>query len=517
MSYTPPDPYIFMVEGGYATPDPWVFVSSGSGQEVRYPLRVALVQSWLLTGPVDPMVLIQQWALRLGVDLRQVWGDAPVVRGLLSQPWGDAGRLRAALVQRWRDAVVLRARLDQPWRIMAPIAGDLRQQWALTGDRVQGTLDQPWQVRDVEQLVAVLAQPWAIASDGEVLTYTVEVLAAGEPVRVSHVNIEADLDQDVLACEIHPETEAEYLRCPFGTPLTVTITSPEGSETVALVVTSPRIAEQHGDTQYIVEAMSPAALLGEPYADAVEGELSGLASAIAADLAGALPLDWRTVDWHIPPATWIAAGQTPLDLLKTLAAAVGARVQSAPDGIIVVAPEYPLSVPAWPTAAPAVELVEILDCFTAGSTPEHRNGYNRYLVGDQLSSADGLRLDETAISATVKEVRGYQVPWTGAVELIHTGGPWVGIESLGIEERQETETVEFVAGGGRTQYPIHGLVSAEWLHINLGTVTTAEDGSLTAAVSGQSLLSLTYRTRCRLWRVRDARSEQLQLVAEVPA
>ena len=259
--------------------------------------------------------------------------------------------------------------------------------------------------------------------------------------------------------------------------------------------------------------MSPAALLGEPYSAPIEGELSGLASSLAATLAGSVPLSWQTVDWAIPPATWIASGETPLALLKQLAGAVGSVVQSRPDGGLVVLPAYPVSLPAWPTATPDLTLTEILDCFSTGATPDHRLGYNRYLLTDRMASSDSLRLEETGLTATTKEVRGYQVPWTGDFALIHTGGDWVQIEDLGIEERQETETVEIVAGAGRVRYPLHSVVALEWQQTNLGSLTTGEDGAIQAAIDGQSLVRLTYTTRCRRWRVRDPRNEQLQLVA----
>lgn len=328
---------------------------------------------------------------------------------------------------------------------------------------------------------------------------------------ISHLNIEGDLSQDVLACEIHLGSEEDFLRCSIGAEVVITLTA-AAVETYRFVVTTPRIDEQWGQTTYIVEAMSPAVLLGEPWAATIEGELSGMASAIAASLAGAVPLTWQTVDWAILPATWVASGQTPLALLKDLAAAVGAVVQSRPDGSLLVLPEYPLPLPSWEAATPDATITETLDCATTGATPEHRLGYNRYLISDQSASANGLRLEETAITAAVKEVRGYQIPWDGLFDLTHTGGAWVQIEPLGIEERQVTETVEIVAGAGRTQYPIYSRDGIDWLQANLGSVTVAEDGGCTADVAEQSLLSLTYTTRCKLWRVTDPRNEQLQLV-----
>lgn len=506
---------------------------------------MSLEQTWAVLGELSAMSLAQAWSLRMGADLIQPWADAPVIKGNLLQPYGNAGVLTAALLQRWRDTVPLTATLNQHYALTAPLINVLRQPYALTADPVKVLLSQGWNIADISQVVATLSQPYALAADGAIVPgpvdstgdwlpgtigpdglpitdpppaagavwrYGLDVLANGMPVRVSHCNIEGDLSQDVLTCEIHPETEAEYLRCPIGSSLSVTVTSQGAAESFSFVVTAPRIEEQHGDTRYIVEAMSPAVHRGEPYADPVVGELTGIASTLADTLAGSVSLDWQTVDWAIPSATWITSDETPIALLKTMAASVGAVVQSQPDGSVRIMPEYPNQ---WRTAATAGSLTEILDTFTSGSTPDQRPGYNRYLVGSQMSSADTLRLEELSLSAVLKEVRGYQVPWTGAFTLAHTGGAWVLIEPMGIEERQETETVEFVGGAGRVRYPLYAVDTLDWQEVNLGSITTAEDGSLQSSVAGESLLAITYTTRCLLWRVRDPQNEQLQLVAEI--
>jgi len=479
---------------------------------VSHPYRV--------TPPADVRSVVraqldQPWGIKIGVDLHQPWGDAPLLRAAIHQPWGDAPVLRAELSQRWESTLTMRSVLDQRWHVFGVLRAELEQRWAITADLVRGVLEQGWDLRDRDLLRAELLQRWAIEADGSVLRYQVAVTVNGAAVGISHLNIEAGLDQDVLSCELHLGSEADHLRCRIGSVVAITITSAEGAEAFAFVVTAPRITEEHGNAQFIVEAMSPAVLLGEPYAAPIEGELSGLVTIIAATLAGTLPLSWQTVDWEIPPSTWIAAGETPLSLLKTPAGAVGAVVQSLPDGSLVVVPEYSVAVNQWAAAAPDLSLVENLDCWSTGSTPELKSGYNRFLIGDQLSTANTLRLDEESISATVKIVRGYQTPWDGIFDLAHTGGAWVVIEPLGVEERQETETIEIVAGAGRVQYPIYSRDVIEWGQINLGSVTVSEDGSVQAAVAGESLLTITYTTRCKRWQVRNPRNEQLQLV--VPA
>jgi hypothetical protein len=460
-------------------------------------------------------VLEQPWGIKIGAELRQAWGDTPVVRAVLAQPWGNADLLRADLLQRWESSFSLRGTLHQGWNIYGVLRAELEQRWAITADLVRGVLEQGWDLRERDLLRAELSQRWAIEADGAVLRYTATAMVDGVPLGFNHLNIEAGRDGDVMSCELHLGSEADYLRCALGAALAITITSDEGSEQFVFEVTAPRPTEEHGNTQYIVEAESPAVVLGGSYADPVEDELSGLASVIAATLAGPVPIAWDTVDWEIPPATWSAAGEAPLTLLKALAVAVGAVVQSLPDGSLRIEPEYPASVHRWGACPPGLTLVENLDCFTTGSTPEIQPGYNRFLVGDQLTSGSSLRIEEESVSAAVKLVRGYQTPWTGLFELRHTGGPWVVIEPLGVEERQETETIEIVGGAGRVGYPIYSRDAVQWGQHDLGTVAVGEDGSVLASVAGESLLTITYTTRCLLWRVRNVRNEQLQLV--VPA
>jgi hypothetical protein len=480
-----------------------------------------LDQAWG-DNPIVSAELVQPWGIKTGADLVQPWGNAPQVRAALYQPWGNAPSIRAELLQRWASSFTQRACLEQNWHIFGVVSAELEQRWAITSDLVRAELLQSWDLRKRDLLRAELVQRWAIeadsldvAGDGSdgVMRYGMSVRVDGVEIGVSQLNIEAGTDQDVLSCEISVGTEDDYLLCTLGAKLEVTITSLGGVDDFIFVVTAPRITEEHGNTQYIVEAMSPAVLLGEPYAAPVEGELTGLASEIATSQSGSVPISWQTVDWEIPPSTWIASGETPLTLLKTLASAVGAVVQSLPDGSLVIEPEYPVSVNQWAAAVPGLSLVENLDCFTTGFTPEIKSGYNKFLIGDQLSSAATERLEEEAISKRVKLARGYQTPWAGDLELTHTGGDWVTIEPLGVEERQETETVEIVAGAGRVQYPIYSRDEVAWGQVNLGSVTVSEDGSLVAGVDGESMLTITYTTRCLLWRVTDAQNEKLQLVA----
>jgi hypothetical protein len=463
--------------------------------------------------PVPILAALQQlWGIKLGTDLLHPWADAAVLRQQVLQPWASAPVVLSELVQRWESAFSLRALVVQSWSIHSPIRSELSQPWAITSDIVRADLLQPWDLRASDVLYAELVQRWAIEADGELLRYSVSVLVNGVAIGVEYINVEAGRDQDVLIGDISVGSEADYLRCSLGATVEVTVSSEGGDDTFFLVVTAPKISEEHGNTRYTVEAMSPSVLLGEPYAATLDAELIGKASDIAATLAGSVPLTWGAVDWAIPAATFIASSETPLALIKRLAAACGAVVQSRPDGSILIEPEYPVAVNYWASATPGAFLAENVDCFTTGETPELKSGYNRFYLSNQSAGSVSLRLEEEPISKSIKIVRGYQTPWTGAFALEHSGGSWVVIEGLGVEERQESESIEMVSGYGRTAYPVFGIVSFAWGKRTLGSVLFSEDGTIQADIPGESLLEIVYITRCKIWRVQDQRNESLQLV-----
>lgn len=482
-------------------------IADNWGSGVGIGIRRIEIQSGSISAALE-----QRWGIRMGTELVQSWGNAPVVQRGLYQPWSNAQVLQADLVQRWESSHILRSGLEQGWHIFGVISAALEQRWAITASLVQSALEQGWDLRELNFLQSGLVQRWSLVADNEVLTYQVSALCNGRSLGITSITLEVSLDQDVLQCDLVLAAEADYLACAIGDPLTITITTSWATETYSLVITSPRISEEWGNIQYQVEAQSPAVRLDAPWAEAVEGELTGMASAIAATIAAPLAIDWHTVDWEIPPSTWIASGDSPLALLKQLAAAVGAVVQSRADGSLVVLPEVPLPITGWDAATPDHTLVETEDCFTTGSTPELRSGYNRFVVGNAAGSNQGERIEEEQVSASVRLVRVYQVPWLDDFDLVHTGGGWVQLEPMGIEERQIEETVEIVAGGGRTQYPCVSVVATAWQQTSLGAITVAEDGTVSSATPAESLLALTYTTRCRMWRVRDPNNESLQVV-----
>lgn len=474
-------------------------------------MRQIIDQVFGISADLRP-VWLQSFALKMRQIIEQNLDDAPTIRQTILQLFGDAGQVRRAWLQTFGDAAPLRRSLDQNFAISADLRRSINQHFAITSAGLRQVLEQSWSIEDFDVLRQVIYQVFSISGQpGQNLQYIVSTTLAGAAIpNPATINIERDIDLYYIDAALMIAGQDHWVRYEYGADLTITI---NGHQYVLVVVT-PKRDRKHGGGSYMVDARSPACRLGPGFADTVTGELTGMASAIAASLAPGFSISWEIHDEYYGPGKFIAAGEYPIDLIRKMASASKAVVQSSPDGSLRVIYRRQVHVDQRAAAPVDYTLSDANDFFTAGETPVRRPGYNKYTVSNQNASNASLRMESTDISVTEKEIRGYQVPWTGEFGLIHTGGSWVSITPKPIEERSVTETIEIVTGKGRVAYPIYDYSSLVWQQVNLGTITISEDGTIESETAADSLLEITYKTRCRLWIVHDSRIEDLQLVSE---
>jgi hypothetical protein len=484
--------------------------------------------------PVDgvPGVAVEteeSLALSLGADFFQPLSQASIISNPGYQPLVFGSPIQRACVQCWDDAVALQMTVGQQLTLLGGVSVATSQLMTLLGVSVTGEYAQPlglspWiPVREtshqgvelvggettvISAIPSLLVTPPPVPPTQGNPTPSAPVAQGLDPVSIS---ISGSLDQYSLSLSLGLATREEYLACPPGSALTMDL----AGTSFSFRVEGRARNREHGSAAYSITALSPAAWLDAPYAETLSAEYTGLASTIAATLAGSIPLSWQTVDWTVAAGSLLAANETPLSLIRKLAAAVGAVVHSLPNGSMVVLPAYPLAVPTWAASSPGWISTDE-DVITSVENYDHRPGFNRYIISDELATTETVRLEQESIDSQRVRLRAYRTPWQ-AVTIRHTGGDWVSLVALDIETREVEEVVEFVAGEGRSQYPIYEVVRAEWQQVNLGSITPGEDGMIRAAVEAESLLALTYRTRCWMWEARSPQIEQVQFVAEVDA
>jgi len=457
------------------------------------------------------MVCEQVYGLKLTIAISQPYGDTPVVASHVTQYYGDAYQLKNSVNQVYGDAQAVTTLVEQLYSLSSYHTGQCVQPYAISGTEVKNYTDQVYDISNVSKAASSCSQPYALLGEtGETLTIALTVTVGGVAVDPTSVQIVGTQDQYCLSCTIELAKQEDFLICSPQATIDIVL---NGTLYVFFVEGRQR-NRSVGETSYTITGLSKTALLDAPYADTISDEQTGMASVIVAMLASGYTVDWRTVDWFIPPNTLLPANETPLSVIRTIAAAAGAIIQTSPAGVLIIQPKYPVKVPDWNVVIPANTFSDVDDFFTTSDQYEHRDGFNKFLISDQLSSQDTLRLETESISDTQQYIRGYKTPWDETYTLRHTGGTWVVLEYLGVEEAEKIEVIEFVAGAGSTQYPIYDIIDLGWLQTNLGTVTHGEDGNLESVVEAESLLSITYKTKCRKWKATDPNIEKVQFVAE---
>lgn len=447
------------------------------------------------------------------VQCRLPFRAVTTLKQQIALPYGSLHRPRAQVDLPYTHRPTAKAVVDLGYGSLVPAVTQLDLPYRISAGLVRQQIDLPYKVTDQLSARSQVDLPYWHTDSGATLAVSATMTVGAITIEPAAVELTWSRDQYAISATVTLADLGDYQYCAPGQSITLSVLG----MTYTLVIESRTRRRSHGNWAATLTCLSPAAWLDAPYAATLTGEYSGLASAIAANMAGTVAIAWNTIDWTIPPATLIAANQTPLALLRNLAAAAGAVLLSLPDGTLSVEPAYPVPVNQWQTAIPALTIREPLDVLEASEQDDHRPGYNRYLVASQLAAEAGITIEDSAESELVHLLQVYQTPWADDFDCSHTGGNWVHIEDLGVEQSSLSEVIEIVSGEGRTAKPIYAITALEWRHSNLGTVTFSEDGRVVASVDGESLLALTYTTKCHRYRARTVRAEQVQFVVEEAA
>ncbi len=481
--------------------DPQVFDVNASG-----------TYSYLVLTPIDSWGVYNYIGFRR-IEVQEAIGPTTVLIGAeLSAPYRAAWMTGAELGAIYQATVPIGSGLEASYRGLQRIGGELAALYrAKDCQLVGGELDAPYQSTDTSLVGGELAASYR-GDDPAPVDDGLKVLLAGQTVDPIRINITMSRQQSVIDCELEVAEEEVYRLAARHAPARVRLWGYE----FELIVDGRSRREAFGEHTYTIRLVSPAARLEAPWAAKIEGELTGLASALARQLAGSVPLNWQAVDWYILPGVWIAASQSPLELLQSLVSAVGATFCSQPDGSLLVQPLYPQPLPEWSTATPSRSILAANEVFVLESSGEHRDGIDAITVSDQQAASDGLRIEEDSErkSGGLTQVLVYQTPWQDDFTLTHRGGDTAHITPMGIEERVILDEEIIVQDGeANTRYPIYAVLAARYNRLVLGTPTYSEDGRVSTAIKGESILILNYRTRARRYQVRESTLADLLLVA----
>jgi hypothetical protein len=273
-----------------------------------------------------------------------------------------------------------------------------------------------------------------------------------------------------------------------------------------------------GDVSFSVSGRSPSLILERGAASVTVAVGQSAQSTVEAlcDDAG-ISLDWSAVDWPLPGDQLGAGSQSPIQIIQTVAAAVGAVVQTSPMGdTLIVRPRHVVPPSRYATATPDHELSAEVHLLSAGGEYEYRPGYDSIDIMDSDATAEGLARQyrwESVADGDARLLSLYVVPWKSTINLQTSATGHVDISYQGVTTDELEELIEIVEGKGGVSKPCVSLVSQEYRYTDLGDVTISEGGDVATAVRDNSLLLVSYTTRRHVWRI-AADTSKVQVFVE---
>ena len=408
-----------------------------------------------------------------------------------------------------------RSRLRTPYGVLTGCRHVLRLTYALSV-QVSAQHTHAYALADAYWIHARLAVAWAVLEDPrlQAVANTPELIWQERRIPILAAVLSCDEDSPLWLARIEVAGIADFAAIAIGDAITLAL----GAESFALIVDGKTLSRS-SSTEHRAEltALSPLALLDAPIASPQRYFESEPVSARAAvtNLIGAV--DWQLPDWIIPAGRLLLDATSPLAAARTIVAAIGGLIESAPDGSVVCRRRHPISIPDYANAPVAHALFDA-DVLSVQAQIAPMRGYNRVIVANEdgaaESAGDALEFVRDDDNPFLGTMRAYLAP-TRPVVLVHTGHPATVISALGETVRSVSETVEFIEGRARTQYPVTAIRTTVWQHADLGDVTHAGH-HLEAATAGYSLLRLTYTTTSIDWRVGLAVDEEVQFVLVEP-
>ncbi|TRZ64066.1 MAG: hypothetical protein D4S02_11395 [Rhodocyclaceae bacterium] len=397
-------------------------------------------------------------------DLKQVgqrvlvpYGDVHYCRLRAAMPYGDVPRRQQHILHRYGDSEVLRTRWTAGW-------GELFRQrttfqvpyWLTRAVAVRHGLH--YAVSELNPVTRRCSIPWALLGDLslQAVANTPELAWQGEVIQIHAATLSCDEDSPVWLARIEIAERADFARIGIGDPLTLTL----GLETFRLAVDGKTLSrESVGVESHEITAVSPAALLDAPFAEQISFDRTSAVSAREAVEGLVDSIVWQLPDWIIPAGRLMLDGVTPLSGARSIVAAIGGIMESAPDGTLICRLRHPVSIPQYEGASVSHSLFDS-DVLGSVARIAPARGFNRVTLANEegAGSSDADHVDYVAVpdDATRGTVRA-RLGFARAVKLAHTGNPGTVVRALGQIVRTETETIEFVEGQASARYPVTSL------------------------------------------------------------
>jgi hypothetical protein len=230
-------------------------------------------------------------------------------------------------------------------------------------------------------------------------------------------------------------------------------------------------------------------------------------------------VDWQMIDWTIPAGRLGGEAVSPIELAQQVATAGGGIIETNRDGTLYVRNLFPVPVAQYPTTTPDDVLLEQDSIMSLAESFEGQELFNKFRIRDVSDTSFRDRIvfeadDNTGLSGSLFV---YPAPFR-PITVEHTSDTQISLTPVGEVFVEQEEIIEFQDGQGGAAFPIHDLLSVEWMDDDLGplTFTQYENTFFTATGIGDpvgySLATVTYRARAFKFNTSSTVDDSVQFI-----
>ena len=346
---------------------------------------------------------------------------------------------------------------------------------------------------------------------------SVSALIGSQSISLLSIDIESSENFYCINMVAEVADMANWILCEPGQEIEIEI----NSVSYRFVLDARERFVEFGSSRLSISGRSKTALLGEGYAEPITKNWPATTALAVADelcMSAGITCIYLISDWNIPAELLTAESLFPIQILKKIADAAGAILQSTPSGELLIQPLYPVEPPLYGAASPDVVLSGPENIFSLLETRESRPGWNAVLVMDMPDATAQYFIERVSEENGVIILVVYIYPFVDEISFQSSyQSPSLSIWEEGLIIDELEEEIEIIHGAGSTTKPVLSIIDTDYGNsIDLGSVS-ADGPVIATATKGQSLLRLRYQTQYFKFRVKNTDPEKVQFYFEEAA
>lgn len=256
---------------------------------------------------------------------------------------------------------------------------------------------------------------------------------------------------------------------------------------------------------YSISGRSITAKLGEGWSGAITKTWDAvMASNVVNELCNEVGItsEYLAQDWLIPKGVLSASNEHRITVIKKIADACGAIIQTRANGNLVILPKYKIAPSLIGTVIPDLVFAGHNDIMAVQESYDVRSKYNQVIVMSMEDSSDSYSIFEhkELNSNGVCEIGVAVFPFKDTLQLLTSSNSLSIFYKEKVVEDVVDELVEIVNGKGSTSKLVKERLNTRYIDNDLGIITIQGKNVQTENL-GQSLILMTYKTEYHVFRV----------------